>query len=114
MRHLTLLVAVLAIGMPARADVDKTAINNAIDRGVLALKKAQNHDGTWHSSELGATSLAALTLLECGVAKDDPAVKAAAAHVRKAGLTDNKTYSLACSILFLDKLDAAADTPLIE
>src|SRR5947208_11863413 len=107
MRHLTLLVAIFALfGAQARAEVNKKAINDAIDRGVLALKKAQNHDGTWHSSELGATSLAALTLLECGVAKDDPAIKAAATHVRKARLTNTKTYCLACSIPFLDPLGA--------
>lgn len=114
MRQLTLLVAVFALsGTAAQARVDRAAINRAIDRGVLALKKAQSDHGTWHT-EVGATALAGLTLLECGVAKDDPAVKSAAAHVRKAMLTHNKTYCLACSILFLDRLDAASDTPLIE
>src|SRR5262249_33841964 len=48
------------------------------------------------------------------VAKDDKAVRAAADRVRTAALTLTDTYSLALSVLFLDCLDNAADTSVIE
>src|SRR5262249_50354325 len=53
-------------------------------------------------------------LVECGVPKNDPSVKAAAEYVRKNGLTSTQVYALSLSILFLDRLDVASDTPLIE
>src|SRR5262249_56922223 len=74
----------------------------------------QDADGTWKYTEIGATALAALTMLECGVRESDPAIKKAALKVREACPNCNQTYSLALSILFLDRLGAKGDTPLIE
>ncbi|MFO0841930.1 MAG: HEAT repeat domain-containing protein [Gemmataceae bacterium] len=117
MRGAMLAVGVLVLALaPARA-VDKTVIDRAVDRGVAALKAMQQADGTWPSNapgELGSTALAALALLECDVPKTDRSIVAAARAVREAGFTETKTYSVALSILFLDKLDEPADTPLIE
>jgi hypothetical protein len=94
--------------------VEPTAINAAVERGVAALKKMQQADGTWPHAEIGATALAGMTLLECGVSKEDKAVIAAAAAVRKTILTVDQTYSLSLAVMFLDKLDDPNDTPIVE
>jgi len=85
-RMLLVLGLVLLPASPAAA-VDRQAINEAVDRGVTALRRMQRPDGAWPHVEIGATALVGLTLLECDVGKDDPAVKAAAKAVRNAGLT---------------------------
>jgi hypothetical protein len=89
-------------------------VQQAIDRGVAYLKGLQNDDGTWPGGATGATALAGLTLLECGVAPDDPAVQKAANAVRQAGVTLTHTYSLSLAILFFDRLGDPKDVPLIE
>jgi hypothetical protein len=86
----------------------------AIARGVAYLKSIQQVDGTWPYDQIGPTALAGLTLLECGVPANDAAVVKAAGAVRQAALTATQTYSLALSILFLDRLGEAADVFLIE
>jgi hypothetical protein len=103
----------LLLVQPVRA-VEPADVNQAIERGVAALRKLQQEDGTWRHAEIGATALAGLTLLECGAAADDKAVQKAALAVRRASPTLIQTYSLSLSILFLDRLDDPADTPLIE
>jgi hypothetical protein len=101
------------VAAPAQA-VDEEAIERSIARGVAALKTMQRADGTWHYHEMGATALAGLTLLECGVASDDSAVVKAARVVRQQGILCMHTYSLALGILFLDRLGDPEDIPLIE
>lgn len=95
-------------------------IKQAVDRGVTVLKGLQRENGTWpHSdrdsqSEVGATALAGLTLLECGVPANDVAVERAAAVVRQAQATLTHTYSLSLAIMFLDRLGEAGDELLIQ
>jgi len=108
------LLGVLVLSVSSVQAVDRKAVNAAIERGVNALKRAQNDDGSWHNTTLGATALAGLTLVECDVPRSDPSVKKAAEYVRKHALTSTHVYSLALSILFLDRLGYARDTPLIE
>jgi hypothetical protein len=86
---------------------------------VVALRGLQSADGTWPygnqpGAEIGATALAGLTLLECGAADDDVAVRAAAEVVRKASVNVTLNYSIALSILFFDRLSNPADIPLTE
>jgi hypothetical protein len=115
MRSLFLAAVLLLLAItPLRAAVDKTAIGTAVERGVKALVKLQRANGTWPHEQIGATALAGLTLLECGKPSNDKAVEAAAKAVRIAGLRLDSTYSLSLCILFLDRLDKAEDTPLIE
>jgi hypothetical protein len=107
-------LGVLALAAPARA-ADQAAIDRAIERGVAALKRMQaGPDGTWPHREMGATALAGLTLLECKMPVDDPSVAKAAAAVRRASVSLDSTYSLALSILFLDRLGDPRDVGLIE
>jgi hypothetical protein len=107
------LAGLMAVQGPARA-VDPAKINSAIDEGVNALRGMQRASGIWRHQYIGATALAGLTLLECGVASDDKAVLDAAGAVREAGITCTHTYSIALSILFLDRLGDPGDVPLIE
>jgi hypothetical protein len=88
------------------------AIQAAIDRGVNYLKQNQvvaNADET-----VGANALAGLTLLECGVPASDPAVQRVTGLVRSASPGLTHTYSLALSIMFLDRLEDPGDVPLIQ
>jgi hypothetical protein len=105
-------LALLLLSPPAHADQD--AIDRAIERGVTRLKKMQQADGTWPHEQIGATALAGLTLLECGVPPSDPAVRKAADAVRKASVALTHTYSLSLAVLFLDRLGEEADVPIIE
>ncbi len=108
-------VAVLAgMGSAARA-VDQEAIDKAIDRGVEFLRGDGALTGGDRSMQpTGATALVGLTLLECGAAADDPAVRRVAEVVRPAAVTTTQTYTLSLSILFLDRLGDPADEPLIQ
>lgn len=89
-------------------------IQQAIDRGVDHLKAIQKQDGAWPHQHIGATALAALTLLECGVAATDPAVQRAAEIMRQSALDLTHTYSLSLAVLFLDRLGDDRDVLLIE
>jgi hypothetical protein len=115
-----LVVAVLC-GAPKARAVDDKVLDKAVARGVAALKELQRGDGTWdrpnhmdRPERVGATALAGLTLLECGVSPDDKSVSRAADVVRRAGVRLRFTYGLALSILFLDRLGDPGDVRLIE
>jgi hypothetical protein len=107
------LAAVLLAARPAHA-VDKEAVNEAVEKGVRKLKSLQGDGGQWPHQQIGLTALCGLTLLECGVPVDDRSIQAAAAGVRNAAPDEENTYSLALSILFLDRLGEPVDVALIE
>jgi hypothetical protein len=120
----------LALGVAAASgnykDDLKKDIDRAIKSGTAFLKKTQTKDGNWSfggsrftqlgaaEADVGATALAALALLECGLPAKDAAVIKAASFVRKGSLDLTGTYSLSLAIMFLDRLGEAADVPLIE
>jgi hypothetical protein len=96
-------------------------IQKAIDNGVKYLRKqilegdkvyynpdaAIGPDMPQPGSDVGVQALAALTLLECGVGWEDAAVQKVHNYVFK---TENRlrfTYSLALTIMFLDRLHQA-------
>jgi hypothetical protein len=101
-------------------------VDKAVERAVAYLKSIQNpNDGTWTANTLtlpnnpaGITALAGLTLLECGVKKDDPAIQKVAAYLRQREKSDNNkivnTYEVSLAILFFDRLDLAQDRGLIQ
>lgn len=110
---LAVLVSALLLAEPLRA-ADEDAIAFAVQKGVHFLKTQQARDGKWNHTEIGATALAALALLESGVEPDDPSILAAARAIREQCPRLTKTYSIALSILFLDRLGVNEDVPLIE
>jgi len=102
------------------ADQDK--VKQSIDAGVAALKAKQKDNGFWiygsdnspsHNS-IGATALAGLALLECGVPADDEAIQRAAQAARISSIDLTHTYSLSLCILFLDRLGDKEDDPFIK
>ena len=111
------LAAVVVGGLLIAADAraaDDAAIKQALQRGVQYLRSAQVN-GVWPYQYIGATALAGLTLLECDVPANDPAVQAAAKAVREASAANlTHTYSLALAIVFLDRLGEPGDVPQIE
>ncbi len=109
--------------IPARADrlplpaAEQAEVNRAIDQGVLFLKATQLPGGTWAADgnhPAGLAALPGLTLLECGVPPNDPAVRRAAAYVRASVPKLDQTYELALGVLFLDRLGDPRDEKLIQ
>jgi hypothetical protein len=106
-------------------------INEALTRGVAYLKQSlrgsdplfyraaymRDFNDKWTgkfprgSAHVGAVALAGLTLLECGVPAEDRSVRAAAQAVREAAPGLNMTYSVAVSVLFLDRLHQGKTMP---
>lgn len=113
--RLLILLTAMVLTAPAARAVDQEAIDQAIATGVKALRGMQNREnGSWPYKETGATSLASLALIECGVKADDPAMVKAAEFVRSASPVMTETYSITMAILFLDRLGDPHDVPLIE
>src|SRR6516164_2367252 len=105
-----LAAAVTAAGSPVWA-VDPDDVQRAVERGVEALRRTQSPElGQFQQHpKIGATALAGLTLLECGVPADDKDLQRAAQAVRKESVSVTHTYSVSLSILFLDRLGDPAD-----
>jgi hypothetical protein len=110
------LLAVSVAVLPLRA-AEKEEIDKAVTAGADYLKSIQAKDGTWDyehaDGKAGATALAGLALLECGVDPEDPAVLKAVQVVRRLSVELNQTYGLSLCILFLDRLGDPDDVPLI-
>jgi len=114
MRPLLAILLGLFVGVSPAGAVEQEAIDRAVDRGVQALRLMQTNNGTWPQVEIGATPLAGLALLECGVPADDPTIRKAADAVRQVSVSSTQTYFLALGILFLDRLGEPTDVPLLE
>jgi hypothetical protein len=104
----------VAVLLPQPVAAEGPPVRPAIARGIAALEKQQQADGTWPHPQIGMTALAGLTLLECGVACNDPAVRRAAVALRHKCPQLEHTYSLALALLFLDRLGDPADVPRIQ
>ena len=102
--------------LPLPEDMQRR-VDQAIDDGVKFLKATQGPFGTWAAKKehmAGYAALPGLTLLECGVPAIDSSVLKAAYFVRLSAPKMDRTYELALSILFLDKLGDPNDRPLIQ
>jgi hypothetical protein len=99
---------------PVARAADKDRIKQAIERGVTYVKALQRDDGSWPYQESGMTSLAALTLIECGIPTTDTSIQRAAAFVRNDIIDKDRTYSVALAVMFLDRLGEDVDVALIE
>ena len=124
---LLVISCVPAVADPPPAKPDAPAkkdprIQRAIDRGIAFLRSMQGPDGAWVyirydrtiPQNVGATALAALSLLESGAKTDDPAVRKAAGYLRQQVPGLRYTYALSASVWFFDRLGDTADEPLIE
>src|SRR5207245_1161849 len=93
-------------------------VNHAMDRGVGFVITNQSPWGTWTADAknhaVGYAALPALTLLECGEARDQPGVLMAASFVRQNCAKLDNTYDLSLAVLFLDRLRDPADEKLIQ
>jgi hypothetical protein len=116
-------LAVLSLFAAEARAATKAEVNDAIRRGVDLLRSKQQADGTWpyfddirHEDSLvtGPTSLAALTLLECGVPTNDRAVRTAADRIRDGVTSMTDTYSLSLAIMLFDRIGDPKDEPLIQ
>ena len=76
-------------------------IDNAIHRGVDALLRAQQDDGTWpdhgYAYPVGPTALCTYALLKSGLKADHPSVARALAFLEKN--LSNKTYGVGCQLM---------------
>jgi hypothetical protein len=96
---------------------EQKKVNTAIDKGVEYLKTHRNpQDGTWATGTytVGFNALPALTLLECGVSKDDDGIQKILDMVRKKAPSLNMTYEISLAILLLDKVGDPKDKELIQ
>jgi hypothetical protein len=89
-------------------------VNGAIDRGVAFLRQERRPSGTWMDGghEVGYAALPGLTLLECGLLPDDPAVQQVARFVRSRVPNLNATYEVSLALLFLERLGDPKDREL--
>jgi hypothetical protein len=117
----------VAVNPPPKFDHPKQRqIDDAIEKGVAFLKREQLVSGSWPIQpggnnaefvyDVGYAALGGLTLLECKVPANDPAVKKAVAYVRGTPVRDRKhrNYQISCVILFLDRLGDPRDRGLIQ
>jgi uncharacterized protein (TIGR03067 family) len=107
----------LALALSEVRAVDDEAVRRAVDRGVDYLKQIQTKEGLWArqaGGTIGASALAGLALLECGVSAEDPAVRKLVPALRDGSLSLTDTYSIALAIMFFDRLGDKGDVPLIE
>lgn len=96
---------------------EQRALDNAIAKGVWYLKDHAFTPGVFNDPHaVGVSSLAALTLLECGVPPDDPLVQKTAAFVREHAIHPlaYPVYQRSLAIFFLDRLGARGDEELIQ
>jgi hypothetical protein len=91
-------------------------VDEAIGRGVAYLQSPQARAGSWcaKAHPVGYSSLVALTLLECGLPRDDRLIRDAADEIRSRVAAEERTYDLSLAVLFLDRLGEDGDSKLIR
>ena len=111
----------VAIGLVGVAGIvygsDDASIERSVSRGVHFLEGQQERStGLWAFNEdrVGASALAGLTLLECGVPTSNEQLQHATRSLRRASVALTKTYSIALGIIFFDRLGEAGDELLIQ
>jgi hypothetical protein len=113
-----LFAAVARAELPPLPDDQRAVVDKAIEKGKARLKQLQLPTGTWGADgaahPVGYAALPALTLLECGVPKNDPVILKAETYIRAALPKMDDTYELSLSILFLDKLGNKRDEEMIQ
>ncbi len=85
-------------------------VNRAIDNGLAALRSGHKN----YNENLRYLPLLGLTLLECGVPRDDPLMRSIVASTRARERTCFQTYDLTLAILLLDRFGDSRDRKLIR
>jgi hypothetical protein len=105
--------------LPAQAPESRPsplAVDDAIEKGVAWLLRAQEPDGSWRGPEpelyRGMTALAAYTVVKCDRAPDHPAVRAAVASLRSWPI--ERTYDLGCALMLLHALGDGRPADLVK
>jgi hypothetical protein len=98
---------------------EEKQVQDITGKAVAFLKKTQRPDGSWDGDGqaqhvAGSTGLAGLTLLECGVKADDPAVQKAVYYLRDAMPRLSMTYELSLTILFFSRYGKDEDKERIQ
>ena len=95
---------------------DNATVEEMVKKGVAFLKQTQGPEGSW--GHAGAhdnyVAFGGLTLLECGVPANDPAVQKAAKFARDRLPQQNRTYPVSLFLLFFDRLGDPQDKARIE
>jgi Prenyltransferase and squalene oxidase repeat len=108
-------VEVVTKGSNPVPGVTQDKVDAAIAKGVRYLKDKQLPDGSWGGNHVvGYASLAGLTLLECKVPANDPAVQRAHQYVLANIATLSTTYEISAAIMFLDRLGDSKNRVLIQ
>src|SRR5262249_38721431 len=102
-------LTILLLTVSALPAAEEAEIQRAVDQGVKYLRSQQSLGGRWDHPELGATALAGLALMECGVPPTDPQIQSAARELRREARALSSTYSLALALLFFDRLGEKDD-----
>jgi hypothetical protein len=96
---------------------ENATVEEMVRKGVAFLKKTQGPEGSWGPPGAGRENYVAfggLTLLECGVPANDPAVQKAAQFARAQMSRINRTYPAALFLLFFDRLNDPQDKERIR
>ena len=87
--------------LPAQPTVSAEQIDQSTRRGIDWLLENQEPDGSWAGPDRnhyhGMTALGVYTLVQCGVKRDHPAVRAALAYME--GRPCYRTYDLGCNLM---------------
>ncbi|MEM6980402.1 MAG: DUF4159 domain-containing protein [Planctomycetota bacterium] len=105
----------LTFGRNVWADIDASSVQQSIDRGVQYLRQNQNARGGWPeygNQSCGLSALCTLSMLNGGVANNDPAMRRALSYLR--GFEPRETYSVSLQTLVYCQVGAAADLPRIR
>ncbi len=108
------LFAFTALGLVATSGVAAPPVEkvkSAVERGVAYLK---NQGGAVGDHGNGKSALTGMALLVGGCTASDPEVSRLANVIRGTCISDDQTYHVALSILFLDKLGDPNDVGLIQ
>lgn len=110
------LLVVLAAGAaaPAQPEASGTQVQQAVRRGVQAIRNLQHPDGSWpeRSQPGGNTALALLALLQADVAPGDPAVVRGLEHLRT--LPNRHVYTVSLKLMALALADPQRFRPDLE
>lgn len=87
--------------LPATPTVTEKEIDLSTRRGIDWLLDHQEPDGSWAGPQAnlyhGMTALAAYTLIQCGLRKDHPAIRAALSYMN--GRPCYRTYDVGCNLM---------------